>query len=89
MTTFKLQRPYIHGQYVDATSNSTFQTINPATGEVLADVQVCTRKDIDRAVESAQKGQKIWAEMTAIQRSRILNKAVAILRERNDELARL
>ncbi|WP_313660455.1 hypothetical protein, partial [Acinetobacter variabilis] len=26
MTTFKLQRPYIHGQYVDATSNSTFQT---------------------------------------------------------------
>ncbi|WP_180038399.1 betaine-aldehyde dehydrogenase [Acinetobacter sp. YH16052] len=89
MTTFKLQRPYIHGQYVDATSNSTFQTINPATGEVLADVQVCTREDIDRAVESAQQGQKVWAEMTAIQRSRILNKAVAILRERNDELARL
>ena len=89
MTTFKLQRPYIHGQYVDATSNSTFQTINPATGEILADVQVCTRKDIDRAVESAQQGQKVWAEMTAIQRSRILNKAVAILRERNDELARL
>ena len=43
MTTFKLQRPYIHGQYVDATSNSTFQTINPATGEVLAEVQVCSK----------------------------------------------
>ncbi len=28
------------------------------TGEVLADVQVCTRKDIDRAVESAQQGRK-------------------------------
>lgn len=89
MTTSNLLRPYIHGQYVDATSNSTFQTINPATGEVLAELQSCAEHDIDRAVISAQQGQKIWAAMTAIQRSRILNKAVAILRERNDELAKL
>ena len=58
MTHFNLQRPYIHGQFVDAISNSTFETINPATGEVLAEVQICSTDDIDRAVKSAQQGQK-------------------------------
>lgn len=89
MTLINLKRPYIHGQYTDASSTQTFETINPANGEVLANVQICTEHDIHLAVQSAQKGQKIWAEKTAIERSRILLKAVAILRERNDELARL
>ncbi|MFH3878777.1 betaine-aldehyde dehydrogenase, partial [Acinetobacter baumannii] len=37
----------------------------------------------------AVEGQKVWAAMTAMQRSRILRRAVDILRERNDELAAL
>ena len=89
LKTSNILKPYIHGKYVDATSNTTFQSINPATGEVLAELQSCSDHDIDRAVQSAQQGQKKWAAMTAIQRSRILNKAVAILRQRNDELAKL
>ena len=40
-------------------------------------------------VGSAEKGQKIWAAMTSMERSRILRRAVEILRERNDELAAL
>ncbi len=72
-----------------ATSGRTFETINPATGEVLATVQAAGREDVDRAVESAQRGQKIWAAMTAMERSRILRRAVDLLRQRNDELARL
>lgn len=80
---------YIHGGYVNASSEKTFQTINPATGEVLAVLQSASLADIDKAVESAKQGQKIWASMTATERSRILLKAVAILRKRNDELAHL
>jgi hypothetical protein len=38
-------------------------------------------------VQSAAEGQKVWAAMTAMERSRILRRAVEILRERNDELA--
>ncbi|EXB33822.1 betaine-aldehyde dehydrogenase [Acinetobacter radioresistens] len=87
MSKFNLQRPYIHGQFTDSSSPDVFKTINPANGEVLAEVQVCTKDDIDRAVMSAQKGQKIWAAMSLIERSRILARAVSILRERNDELA--
>lgn len=80
---------YIHGQYVDATSGQTFNSINPANGELLAQLQIASAQDIDRAVASAQQGQKVWAAMTAMQRSRILRRAVDILRERNDQLAKL
>ncbi|MBA1273631.1 betaine-aldehyde dehydrogenase [Stutzerimonas azotifigens] len=83
------QRLYIGGQYVDATGTATFQSINPANGDVLADLQQASRADVDRAVTSAAEGQKAWAAMTAVERSRILRRAVDILRERNDELAEL
>jgi betaine-aldehyde dehydrogenase len=89
MARFELQKLYIDGAYVDATSGTTFEAINPANGEVLAEVQRASQADVERAVESAEKGQKIWAAMTAMERSRILRRAVEILRERNDELADL
>ncbi len=89
MSRMAEQQLYIHGGYTSATSGRTFETINPANGNVLATVQDAGREDVDRAVKSAQQGQKIWAAMTAMERSRILRRAVDILRERNDELAKL
>ncbi|ERL96198.1 hypothetical protein D910_01385 [Dendroctonus ponderosae] len=84
-----MQKLYIDGRYQDSTGGETFPAINPANGETLAEVASATREDLDRAVVAAQKGQKIWAAMTAMQRSRILRKAVDILRDRNDELAQI
>ncbi|WP_165666963.1 betaine-aldehyde dehydrogenase [Metapseudomonas otitidis] len=89
MARFEEQKLYIGGRYVEATSGATFETINPANGEVLANVQRASKDDVERAVASAVEGQKVWAAMTAMQRSRILRRAVDILRERNDELAAL
>jgi betaine-aldehyde dehydrogenase len=89
MAVFATQRLYINGTYVDATSAETFETLDPATGETLASVQQASAADVDRAVQSARDGQREWAAMTAMQRSRILRRAVDILRERNDELAAL
>ena len=89
MSCFKTQQLYIGGRLVDATSGKTFKTTNPANGEVLAEVQAASRADVDAAVKSAHAGQQIWAAMTAMQRSRILRRAVEILRARNDELAEL
>ena len=80
---------YIHGQYVNASSGKTFDSINPANGEIIATIQQASQADIEAAVQSAQQGQKIWAAKTAVERSRILRRAVDLLRERNDELARL
>ncbi|CCK11718.1 Betaine aldehyde dehydrogenase [Cronobacter sakazakii 680] len=89
MSRFAEQPLYIDGKYVPSATGNTFQTINPANGEVLAEVHEAGKADVDSAVEAARKGQKIWAAMTAMERSRILRRAVDILRERNDELAAL
>lgn len=89
MSAFEEQRLHIGGEYVDATSGETFDTRNPATGETLARVQQASQADIDRAVRAARAGQCEWAAMTAMQRSRILRRAVDLLRARNDELAAL
>src|SRR5579863_5999446 len=89
MAVFATQRLYIGGAYVDATSGETFDTLDPATGETLATVQQASAADVDRAVQSARDGQREWAALTAMQRSRILRRAVDLLRERNDELAAL
>jgi len=80
---------YIHGQYTPASSGLTFESINPANGEVIAIIEQASQQDIEKAVKSAQEGQKVWAAMTAMERSRILRRAVDILRERNNELAQL
>ena len=89
MPTFKTQQLYIDGQRVDATGGASFTSINPATGEVLAEVQCASRDDVDRAVASARRGQVVWAGFTPMQRSRVLRRAVDILRERNDSLAHI
>jgi betaine-aldehyde dehydrogenase len=89
MARFDEQKLYIGGRYVEASSGTTFESINPATGEVLATLQRASQADLELAVASATAGQKVWAAMTAMQRSRILRRAVDILRARNDELAEL
>ncbi|PSV46163.1 betaine-aldehyde dehydrogenase [Photobacterium indicum] len=85
----KMKSLYIHGQATDVSSVETFITSNPATGEQLAEIGQASTQDVERAIESAQEGFKVWSAMSGIERGRILMRAVAILRERNDELAEL
>ena len=80
---------FIGGVEVEATSGETFTTVNPATGETLATVARADAADVDRAVASAREGFAIWSAMTGAARGRIMLRAAAILRERNDELAHL
>ena len=70
-------------------SGETFDVINPATGKVIYQVEVADGKIKQEAITSAQRGFATWSAMSAIQRSRILLKAVTLLRERNDELAEI
>ncbi|MCS5591470.1 MAG: betaine-aldehyde dehydrogenase [Gammaproteobacteria bacterium] len=83
------QHLYIHGAYVKANSDEFFETINPATNQVICKIDQANEADVEKAVLSAEKGFAVWSAMSAFERSRILLKAVAILRERNDELAAL
>ncbi|MGF1717363.1 betaine-aldehyde dehydrogenase [Photobacterium chitinilyticum] len=85
----KMKSLYIHGQATEASSGETFATYNPATGEKLAEIGLASVQDVDRTIASAQEGFKVWSAMSGMERGRILTRAVAILRERNDELAKL
>lgn len=69
-------------------SGSVFRSINPSTAQPLADVHTASHSDIDAAVHSAQRAFHAWASTPPIARSRILLKAVQLLRERNDEIAK-
>ena len=83
------QKLYVGGQYQAATSGETFDTINPATGEVIASVHHAGPSDVDRAVISAREGFEVWRQMSGAERGRILNRAASLLRERNEDIARL
>ncbi|HEV2148197.1 MAG TPA: aldehyde dehydrogenase family protein [Longimicrobiaceae bacterium] len=84
-------RLYIGGEWQDAASGRTFETVNPSTGETLTTVAEGDAEDVDRAVRAAREafeGGK-WAEMSARQRGRILYRMGELIDQRLDELARL
>ncbi|KAM0311948.1 hypothetical protein ACHAO8_006721 [Botrytis cinerea] len=89
MSTYAEQQLYYDGKVQQASSKETFTTVNPATGKPLAQVQKASPSDIDSAVASARKAFPSWSQTPPLVRSRILLKAVQILRERNDEIAKV
>ncbi|KAL1631134.1 hypothetical protein SLS56_004523 [Neofusicoccum ribis] len=76
------------GKPQPASSGQTFQSIDPATNRPIATIQSAAHGDIDTAVASAQKAFPAWASTPPMQRARILLKAVQLLRDRNDDIAR-
>jgi betaine-aldehyde dehydrogenase len=87
--TLPEQQLYIGGRYATASLGKTFPSLNPATGEIICNVQLASLEDLDEAVTSARQGFEVWSKMSGMERSRILLKAVALLRQRNQELAEL
>lgn len=82
-------RSHIGGRGVATTGGPSFVTVNPATGEAIAEVEMAGEAEIDAAVASAKAGQRLWAALSGGQRGQILRRAATILRARKDELARL
>jgi len=88
-TTLGVQRSLIGGELVPSTTGETFTTIHPGTNAVICEVEQAGEREVDAAVASAREGFEVWSSMTAMDRSRILRRAVQIIRERNDDLAAL
>lgn len=86
---FPTRQIYYDGQARAASSGQTFQTCNPATATPLAEIQVPSHADIDAAIAAGERAFPSWSQTPPSVRSRILHKAAAILRERNDEIARV
>ena len=68
------QRLLIDGKRVDALSGATFDTLNPATGEVLAAVSRAAKADVDLAVGAARRAfeKPEWRRMSAYDRTLLL-----------------
>ncbi len=82
-------RHFIGGEWVNSASGETFESINPATEEVLAIAQKGNATDIDKAVDAAKKAYAEWRLMPAPRRGEILYEVARILLERKEDLARL
>jgi betaine-aldehyde dehydrogenase len=80
---------FIHGKKRTGSSPERFENIYPANGSVINEVSAASEKDVNDAVESARHAFETWSAMKGVERGRILRKAAAILRERNDELAEI
>ncbi|MGH8249421.1 MAG: betaine-aldehyde dehydrogenase [Steroidobacteraceae bacterium] len=70
-------------------ANDRLVTINPATGDMLAELPVAGPAEVEAAVRAARAAQRDWAALAGAERARILRRAAGILRERNDALAEL
>ncbi|MDX6569768.1 MAG: succinate-semialdehyde dehydrogenase / glutarate-semialdehyde dehydrogenase [Gaiellales bacterium] len=82
-------RAYIDGAWVDADSGETFEVLNPATGEVLAEVPRCGAAETRRAIEAAEAAQPEWRAKTAKLRAHVLRRWHDLLLENIDDLALL
>jgi betaine-aldehyde dehydrogenase len=76
------------GKLQTASSTQSFTTVDPATATPIARVHTTTRPAIDAAVAAAQRAFPAWSATPPVERARVLHRAAALLRARNDELAR-
>jgi 1-pyrroline dehydrogenase len=88
-TTVSKHQNLIGGDWVDSAGGETMEVLNPATGEVIAEVPAATADDVDRAVQAAKKALVEWRETTPAERSELLLELAAAIDEHTDELAEL
>src|SRR3954470_1926699 len=82
---------FIGGKWVEAASGKTFETLDPATGDLLARVAEAGVEDVDRAVAAARKSfdRGSWRELPPAERAKVLWKVGDMIEERANEFAQL
>src|SRR5262245_63241604 len=81
----------INNEVVEPTGGKTFDTFNPATGEVIAQVAEASPADVDKAVKAARRALESgpWPKMDAVDRGRLLFKLADLIEKNAEELAQL
>jgi 1-pyrroline dehydrogenase len=87
--TVSQHKNFVGGEWVDAVEGGTMEVLNPATGEVIAEVPSGTKADVDRAVEAAKKALPEWLETTPGERQEALLKLAAVIEDNAEELAEI
>jgi len=84
-------RAFLDGKYVDAASGETFACVNPASGEVIAQVASCGQSDVDKAVNIARKcfESGVWSHQSPVARKQVLIRFAELILQNSEELALL
>jgi succinate-semialdehyde dehydrogenase / glutarate-semialdehyde dehydrogenase len=82
-----LDSSYINGQWVRGPS--TFAVVNPATGELLAEVADLTKQQIGLGIDAAAKAFPLWSSKTSHERAIVLKRWSALINSNNENLAQL
>ncbi len=80
---------FIDGQWCDAASGQTLAVLNPATGKEIGRVAHAGIADLDRALAAAQRGFELWRDTPALERSAVMRRAAALMRERAADIGAL
>jgi aldehyde dehydrogenase (NAD+) len=85
------KKMFINGEWVESATGQTFDTLNPATGEVLATLYEAGPEDVDRAVNAARAAfdEGPWSKISAAARSRLIYKLADLMEAHSEELAQL
>ncbi len=79
---------FIDGKWVKSSSGETYEVINPATEELIGNASKASKKDIDKALKSAEKGLEVWKNTSPWERSKIIRKISDIMRKKVDILSK-
>lgn len=79
---------YIDGQWVPSSDGQLIELTNPATEETIGTVPAAAPSDVDRALEAAERGWKVWRETGAWERTAVMRRAAELLRSRCTSIAR-
>jgi aldehyde dehydrogenase (NAD+) len=80
----------INGEFVDAANGETFETINPATGEIIASIAKAGVEDVNRAVHSARAAfNGEWRSASPLMRQKLMLALAELIGENIDEIAHL
>ena len=88
-TAVKRREMFIGGEWVSGSGNQTQEIINPATGEIIAEVPKGTEADVDRAVKAARKAYTEWFETVPKERSEMLLKLADAILADAEEMANI
>ncbi|MGB8829850.1 MAG: aldehyde dehydrogenase family protein, partial [Dehalococcoidales bacterium] len=80
---------WIGGKWVDADSGKTFPVFNPATEEIIAELPMGGKTDVEKAVEAARKAFPVWSRKPQAERSQIAMKIAELLRANINEFGKL
>jgi succinate-semialdehyde dehydrogenase / glutarate-semialdehyde dehydrogenase len=88
-TAYPELKLHIDGEWIGRGARRTHSVVNPATGAVLGELPLADSADLDRALDAADRGYRLWKRATADDRARVLKGAANLIRERIDHIARI